>query len=383
MTRSTVYLDNGATTQTDPRVAEAMARYLVEFYGNPSSSHALGAASKSAVDTARRVIADSVGANPNKVYFTSGGTEADTLGIRGAVPDRPGNVVMTNIEHPAVLNQRDYLESRGHEVRIVDVGADGVVAASDVLAATDRDTHVVAVMAANNEIGTLQPVAEIGRALRDGGGRARLFVDGVQAYTKFPFDLESMGIDLLAISAHKIHGPPGVGALIQGSRGRVLPQLAGGGQEAGVRPGTENVPGIVGFGVAVSVALDNEVRDGKTMAGLRDRLIAEALRLDPAAQVNGHRTERLCNNASIAFSNMRGSTLLGLLEEEGVYASAGSACHAGNTKQSAVLSAIGVPESTGTIRFTLSRYTTEEEVERACVSLGLALARARTFLGGA
>ena len=363
---SPIYLDNGATTQTDPAVVDAMLPYFTDSFGNASSLHRLGVRSRRALDEARETLAAAIGANSREICFTSGGTESDTLAIRGVADAARGrHMVMLTTEHPAVLAQRTWLEARGFEVSTLDVDSAGRVNVSDVLDATREDTVLVSVMHANNEIGTLQDIDTLGPALKAHRPGALFFVDAVQSFTKAPLHVGRARIDLLSLSSHKIHGPKGVGALYVRDGVRLGSQLAGGGQEFGTRPGTENIPGIVGFAEAARIAHANGAEDQERMRTLRDHLIARCEETLGPVQLNGCREARRCNNANLNFPGARAEILLHMLEAKGLLVSSGAACHAGARKMSHVLQAIGLQRDEGTLRITLCRHTTAAEIDRA------------------
>lgn len=371
-----IYLDNAATAPMDPRVIEAMARAMRDLTGNPSSLHGPGARARAAINEARAILAGLVGCAPAELVFTSGGTEADALAIRGGAEAARGrHVVLSDIEHAAVLANREWLERRGFEVTLVPPDSSGLIHPDAVHAALRPDTALVAVMHANNELGTIQPVAAIGARIERECPRALYLIDAVQSFLKEPLALDEARADLVALSAHKIHGPKGVGALYVRRGRRVLPQLAGGAQEAGLRAGTENVGGVIGFAVAAGLARPRE--EVPRMTALRDRLIAGALQACSDAHVNGDGAPRLCSHASLRFPGARSQTLLHLLESEGVVASAGSACHASARAPSHVLVAIGLSGDQGTVRFTLSRDTTEPDIDHTIEALRRVVPRAR------
>ncbi len=382
-----VYLDNGATTPPDPRVVDAMEPFFREDFGNPSSAHALGAAAARAVRAARERLAEIVGAEPDEIVFTSGGTEADNLAIRGAAlaaSPRRRHALLSALEHPAVRDNKSYLESQGFTVELVPCSKEGI---TDLHALEElvrpMETSLVAVMHANNEVGTIQDVARIADYLTGACPEAIFHVDAVQSFTRLPVRLRRLGATTIAIAAHKIHGPKGIGALIVKRGAKVRPILAGGGQERGMRPGTENVAGIVGFGLAAHFAHETLEQDVARTAALRDRLLAGIHEHVDDVRLNGHRERRLCNNLHISFQGVRSETLLHMLEESLVYVSAGSACHAGSHGPSAVLKAMGWTEHEaaewGTIRFTLSRMTTEEEIDRCIEVLKSVVPAARSL----
>lgn len=379
---SSIYLDNGATTRTSPRVVEAMVPYFLTHYGNPSSGHPLGKRSHRALEEARKIVLSTVGAPSGHVIFTSGGTEANALGLRSALRGRKGNVVVGSLEHSSLLKHRVWAEAKGHEWRVVPVGKDGRVIPKDLMKVVDRDTRIVVLMLANNEIGTLQPIAEVGAMLSRFEGKPRFHVDAVQGFTKTRLDMIGMHIDTVSLSAHKIHGPPGVGALVCAGTGAIVPLFEGGGQENGHRPGTENVPGVVGFAEAIREVMEAGEEPLKKMAQLRDHLISEILERIPDSSLNGHARERLCNNANLAFEGVAARAVLPLLESRGVYASAGSACHAGKKEQSEVLKALGVPLTSGALRFTLSRDTTLSDVDFCVEVLAWAIGEAKNHQVG-
>ena len=369
-----IYLDNGATTPMEPRAVEAMLPHLREHFGNASSLHRLGATSAAALRESRGFFADALGVDPKEIIFTGGGTEADNLGIRGAAlaaPPRRRHALLFALEHPAVRNQTEFLEGLGFTVETIGCDSSGVCDVAEVeRLLRPAETALVAVMHANNEIGTLQPIAEIGELLEDVCPAAAFHVDAVQSFTKAPVHPRSMGATTVALAGHKLHGPKGVGLLYvrQGGsrRARLRPLLAGGGQERRLRPGTENVASIVGFATAARIALESTAADGRRMRELRDTLIDAAIERIDRVQLNGSRDHRLCNNVNLNVLNAKAEIMLHALEERGIFVSSGSACHAGQTGPSHVLQAIGrTATDTGSLRITLSRLTTAEDV-RAC-----------------
>jgi len=371
----TAYLDNAASTQPLPEVIEAVARALREHFANPSSLHAPGTAAARALDTAREQVASLVHAQPEEVIFTGGGTEANALGLVGAArAARSRHLVVSAIEHAAVLDSARRLAEEGWQVDEVTPGPDGRVTAETVLAAVRPETAVVAVMLVNNEIGTVQPVADIARGLRALGRKLHFHVDAVQAAGLWPVDVRTAGADSLAISAHKLHGPKGAGALWLRARKRLVPLHGGGGQERGLRSGTENLPACIGFGVAAAAA-GQDGSAARRVAGLRDRLealvfakLASARRAVPAD------TPRAPHIASILLPDVPAEPVLHALEAHGVYASEGAACGARAHEQSRVLGALGIPPTTGALRFSLSRLTTAEEIEHSAVALAESVA---------
>ncbi len=362
-----IYLDYASTTPLDPRVLEAMLPYFSERFGNASSLHTLGQEARAAVDEARRILAQALGAQPSEVVFTSGATESDNwaiLGVAWANEGRGRHLITSAVEHHAVLEPCRFLEAHGWEVTYLPVDRYGRVDPDDVRRALRDDTVLVSVMHANNEIGTLQPVAEIARICRERG--VLVHTDATQSFGALPLHVDALGVDLLSASAHKRYGPKGVGLLYVRKGTRILPLLRGGSQERGRRAGTENVPGIVGFGRAIAIALAEREQEQTRIQQLRDRLIEGLLRIEGAC-LNGHPTDRLPNNVNVSFAGTDSETLLLNLDLAGIAASSGSACTAGSLEPSHVLRAIGLAEelARGTVRFTLGRWTTEEEVEEA------------------
>ena len=361
-----VYADNAATTAVSPTVLRAMEPFYTETYGNPSSLYSAGQRAKKALEEARAAIAGRLNAEPNEIFFTSGGSEADNWAIKGAArllaKKGKRHIVTTKFEHHAVLHTCAALEKEGFEVTYLEVHRDGVVRPEEVEAAIREDTALVSVMYANNEIGTLQPIAEIGAICRRRG--VLFHTDAVQAAGNVPIDVKAQSVDMLSISAHKFHGPKGVG-LLYCRRGIALPNLIdGGAQERGRRAGTENVAGIVGMSAALSEACDTMAERGERLTKMRDRLIREALRIE-RSRLNGDPVRRLPGNVSLCFEGIEGESLLLLLEFAGVCASSGSACTSGSLDPSHVLLAIGLPHEVahGSLRLSLSDGNTEEDVD--------------------
>ena len=358
-----IYLDAHATTLVDPRVLDAMLPFLRDQVGNASSvDHAAGRRVRDAVEGARRQVAAVIGASHKDIVFTSGATEADNLAIKGV---GSGHVVTIATEHRAVLDTCRRLEARGSRVTVLPVGADGLIDPAALDAALEPATILVSVMAANNEIGVLQPLAAIGRLTR---ARGILFhTDAAQAFGRIPLDVDAMGIDLLSISGHKIHGPQGVGALYVRTRQptvRLTALFDGGGHERGLRPGTLNAPGIVGLGAASALAAAEMASETARLAALRDRLLDGLRATIDGVHVNGSLTHRLPHNLNVSIDGTD-ETLASRLD--GLAVSAGSACASGSIEPSYVLRAIGVPagRAHGTLRFGLSRFTTADEIDRA------------------
>jgi len=363
----TIYADNAATTQVSERVLQQMLPWLSRHYGNPSSIYGIGRESRGAVEDARAQLAQALGAEPSEIYFTACGTEADNWAIKGVAhalaPKGKKHIVTSAIEHHAVLHTCKALEKEGFTVTYLPVDRYGMVSVAGVEKAITRDTALVSVMFANNEIGTIQPVAEIGAACRRHG--VPFHTDAVQAVGHLPIDVKNMNIDLLSLSAHKFHGPKGVGALYV-RKGTTFPVtfMEGGGQERGRRAGTENVAGIVGMGAAITEALENLADKTARVTAMRDRLISELTKL-PKSRLNGHPTQRLPGNCNISFEGVEGESLLLLLDNRDICASSGSACTSGSLDPSHVLLAIGLPHEIahGSLRLSLGDMNTPDEVE--------------------
>src|SRR5881409_3559406 len=376
-----VYLDHAATTPVDPEVAEAMARALRETHGNPSSIYAEGRAARAAVDRARDEVAAAISAEPSEIVFTSGGTEADNLALRGALKarrDERDGLVTTAIEHHAVIDTARDLEQHAH-VRVDVVGVDryGIVDPEAIRDAIDERTSLVSVMHANNEIGTIEPITEIGAICRE--ANVTFHSDAVQTVGALRVDVREIPVDLLSINAHKFYGPKGVGGLYVRRGTRLATMQTGGGQEKGRRTGTENVAGIVGLGVALRVAAERRATESPRQARLRDRLIDGVLACVPDAILTGHRTERLPNNASFCFPGTQGESLIVALDLAGFAASSGSACTSGDTEPSHVLLALGLERhvAQGSLRLTVGRATTDADVDALLAALPPIVARLR------
>lgn len=362
---SVIYLDNNATTRIDPEVLEAMLPYLQEYYGNPSSMHTFGGQVGKAVKTARSQVAALLGADDSEIVFTSCGTEGNNTAIRAALAAQPDkkHIITTQVEHPAVLNVCKQLEKQGYTVTYLSVDSRGQLDLMELEAALTGNTALVSTMYANNETGTIFPIEQIGLRVKEAG--ALFHVDAVQVAGKVPLDMKTSTVDLLTISGHKLHAPKGIGALYVRRGTRFRPLLVGGHQERGRRAGTENVPGIVSLGKAAEVALAN-LKDVKREKQLRDRLEKGLLAAISDTQVNGHPTQRLPNTTNIGFKYIEGEAILLSLDKYGICASSGSACTSGSLEPSHVLRAMGLPYTIlhGSIRFSLSRFTTEAEIDR-------------------
>ena len=372
---SFVYMDSSSTTRPDPRVAEAVARVLTEEFGNPSSLHRLGVRAEEIIREARRSAAALIGAGEDEVFFTSGGTEANNWAIMGTALSRgPGcHIVSTAVEHPSVIAPLERLKENGYRVTLVGVDGDGRVDPAEVIAAVKPDTALVSVMLVQNEIGTVEPVKEIGKALSGlGGKRPRFHVDAVQGFARLRIDIKEWGVDLLTVSAHKIHGPKGAGALYVRRGLRIAPLIYGGGQELGMRSGTENVPGIAGFGEACRLWANDMDDVMARLYPLREMLIAGVRDASPGAVLHGPEDEGVAPYiVHFSFPGFRGESILHALEERGVYVSTGSACSSHKAKPSPVVLALGAGEreALGSIRFSMSRYTTGDDVRLAVAAL--------------
>lgn len=360
-----VYLDHAATTPTDPKVVEAIKPYYSEIYGNPSSIHSFGSQARSAVEEAREKVASFIGAKPEEIVFTSGGTESDNFALEGiafANETKGNHIIVSAIEHHAVTECAEFLVKRGFKLTYMPVDKYGIVNPEDVNNALTDKTILVSVMHANNEIGTIEPIAEIAKITKEKG--IYFHTDAVQTAGHLPINVNELGIDLLSISGHKFYGPKGVGALYIRKGTRIIPFLHGGGQEKNRRASTENVPGIVGIAAACDIAKSEMAQDSAKEALLRDKLIKGILDKIPDAILNGHPTQRLPNNVNVSFKYVEGESILLNLDMMGIAASSGSACTSGSLDPSHVLLAIGLPhENThGSLRFTLGRQTTEADI---------------------
>lgn len=377
-----IYLDNAATTRVREEVLQEMMPYFRDNYANPSAIYTFAGEAKKAVGKARKQAAALIGAKPNEIYFTAGGSESDNWAIRAvaeALADRGRHIVTSKIEHHAVLHTCEYLEKQGYEVTYLDVDSDGKVLPETLQRAIRPDTVLISVMAANNEIGTIEPLARIGEIAHE---RGILFhTDAVQAYGHIPLDVEKMHIDLLSASGHKLNGPKGAGILYCRENVRIRPLIHGGAQERGRRAGTLNVPGIVGFGKAAELSAETMQERAARETALRDYLIDRVLAEIPYTRLNGHRGERLSNNASFCFRFIEGESLLILLDQKGICGSSGSACTSGALDPSHVLLAIGLPHETahGSLRLTLSEETTEEELSYVVETLKEIVERLRNM----
>ena len=362
----TLYFDNNATTPVAPEVLDEMLPYLRDYYGNPSSMHTFGGQLHRKVEEARARVAQLIGAEPDEIIFTSCGTESDNTAIMSAVESLPGrrHIITTRVEHPAVLNFCKHLARKGYRVTFLPVNNYGQLSVDALLKAADEDTAVVSIMYANNETGNIFPIMQIGELLRE--KRILFHTDAVQAVGKIPIDVKKLPVDMLSLSGHKLHAPKGIGALYVRKGTRFYPYIIGGHQERGRRAGTENVASIIALGKACELAmkaLDDEV---PYLTRLRDKLETALLQSCPDALVNGDAGSRLPNTTNISFEYVEGEAILLRLNEYGICASSGSACTSGSLEPSHVLRAMGVPFTAihGSIRFSLSRYNTEAEVDK-------------------
>lgn len=377
-----IYLDNAATTKTAPEVVEEMLPYFTERYGNPSTIYAQGSAAKKAVNKARRIIADSIGAKMEEIYFTAGGSESDNWALKAAAEaaaSKGRHIVTTKIEHHAILHTCEFLETRGFEITYLDVDKAGRVSPDSVRAAIRPDTILISIMFANNEIGTIEPIEEIGAIAKEKG--ILFHTDAVQAFGQIPVDVDSLHIDMLSASAHKLNGPKGIGFLYIRTGVKIRSFIHGGAQERSRRAGTENVPGIVGFGAAAQRAMTRMEKKAEKETALRNYLIERFEKEVPYCFLNGHRTERLPNNANLSFRFIEGESLLIMLDMKGICASSGSACTSGSLDPSHVLLAIGLKheDAHGSLRITLSEENTMEEMDIVVEAVKEIVARLRAM----
>ncbi len=377
-----IYFDHAATTPVDPRVLEKMLPYFTDNFGNPNSQHAFGRRAVTAVDEARDTVAKCIGAKPSEIYFTSGGTESDNWAMRGAahaLANRGKHLIISAVEHPAMLSAAKELQREGFEVTLAPVDGYGVVDLAKLEEAIRPDTVVIGVMAANNEVGTLQPVKEIA-ALAKARGIA-FFTDAVQAAGTLEVNVKELGADMLSLSGHKFYGPKGVGVLYVRSGLKLARLVAGGHQERGMRGGTTNVPGIVGLAEALRLSQEHLHENAAYVAGLRDRFVARVQKEIPFVKYNGHPENRLPGNANFSFRYIEGESLLFSLDLAGIAVSSGSACSSGSLEPSHVLLAMGVPEGLahGSIRFSFGRENTAGEVDYAVDRLKEIVVRLRAL----
>ena len=366
-----IYLDNAATTRVDDDVLKTMLPYFTEKFGNASSTHFKGQEAKNALEDSRKIIAKSIGAKSQEIYFTSGGTEANNLAIKGLYFWNKENntgkdhIITTRIEHDCVLNTCKWLEKTGAKVTYLDVDAEGFIDLNELKNAITEKTIVVSIIHGNNEVGTIQDLEEIGKICKEKG--TLFHTDACQSYTKVPIDVNKQNLTLVTLNSHKIHGPKGVGALYIRENTPIIPLFHGGGHERKIRSGTENVSGIVGFAKAVDISNKKNV---EKMIKLRDKLINGLLNISNV-KLNGPKEKRLCNNINVSFNNIEGESLGGYLENLGICTSTGSACASHSLESSHVLKAIGLTplQANSTLRLSISKYTTEEEIDYVLSSL--------------
>ena len=380
--KKTIYLDNAATTKTRPEVVEAMLPYFTEFYGNPSSIYSFSDEPKKAVAAGRMAIAKSIGAKTNELYFTGGGSESDNWALKAtaeAYKSKGNHIITSKIEHHAILHTCEWLENHGFEVSYIDVDENGVLKLDELKKAIRPTTILISVMFANNEIGTIQPIKEIGEIAKEHG--ILFHTDAVQAYGHVPINVDDLHIDMMSASGHKINGPKGIGFLYIRTGVKIRSFIHGGAQERKRRAGTENVPGIVGFGKAAEIAAANMEERIKYESELRDYLMDRVMAEIPYARINGSRENRLPNNANFSFQFIEGESMLIMLDDKGICGSSGSACTSGSLDPSHVLLAIGLPHEIahGSLRLTLSEETTKEDIDYTVDSLKAIVARLRSM----
>ena len=361
-----IYMDNAATTKTYPEVVEAMIPFFSEHYGNASSLYQLGAASKKAMNDARHIIAESIGAQDKEIYFTAGGTEGDNWALLATTEfykDKGRHIITSAIEHHAILHTCEHLAKQGYEITYLPVDENGLVSPDDLRDAIREDTVLVSIMLANNEIGTIEPIKELAAVAHEKG--VLFHTDAVQAYCHIPIDVNDLGVDMLSASGHKYHGPKGVGFFYIKNGVKIRSLIHGGAQERKRRAGTENIPGIVGMGKAAQMGLASLERRMENETKLRDHMIERVLAEIPFAKLNGHREIRLPNNANFSFRFIEGESMLIMLDMRGICGSSGSACASGSLDPSHVLMAIGLPHEIahGSLRLSISEETTMEEVD--------------------
>ncbi len=376
-----IYLDNAATTAVRSEVLDAMLPYYGEKFGNPSGIYELATESKDAITSARKNIARTIGAGIEEIYFTSGGTEADNWALRNVAEnykDKGRHIITTKIEHHAILHTCEYLEKKGYEITYINVDEYGIIRMEELKQAIRADTILISVMFANNEMGAIQPIGEIGQIARQNG--IIFHTDAVQAYCHMPIDVKALNVDLLSVSGHKIHGPKGVGFLYVRNGVLLSPMIFGGAQENKKRAGTENVPGIVGLSVAAMLGMKDLSEKAAKTRRMRDYLIERIMREIPFVKLNGHRSRRLPGNINFSFGYVDGASLLVLLDAEGICASGGSACSTGSSEPSHVLKAMGLPDNMayGALRLTLDENTTRDEVDAAVFTIKKCVAELRS-----
>ena len=380
--KKTIYLDNAATTKTRPEVVEAMLPYFTEFYGNPSSIYSFSDEPKKAVANGREIIAKSIGAKTNELYFTGGGSESDNWALKAtaeAYMSKGNHIITSKIEHHAILHTCEWLEKHGFEITYIDVDENGFLKLDELKKAIRPTTILISVMFANNEIGTIQPIKEIGQIAKEHG--ILFHTDAVQAYGHVPINVDELNIDMMSASGHKINGPKGIGFLYIRTGVKIRSFIHGGAQERKRRAGTENVTGIVGFGKAAEIAAANMAERSKYESELRDYLMDRVMAEIPYARINGSRENRLPNNANFSFQFIEGESMLIMLDDKGICGSSGSACTSGSLDPSHVLLAIGLPHEIahGSLRLTLSEETTKEDIDYTVDNLKAIVARLRSM----
>ncbi|HOI71484.1 MAG TPA: cysteine desulfurase NifS [Methanobacterium sp.] len=361
-----MYLDHSATSPVDPKVFKAMEPYFVDSFGNASTLYSLGREARKVMEENRKMVASLIGANPDEIIFTSGGTESDNIAIKGTayrLKDKGNHIITSNIEHPAVDETCKYLEKKGFNVTYLSAGEDGIVSVSDLQDAITDETILITIMHANNEIGTIQPINEIGEIARE--HKIIFHTDAVQSVGKIPVDVNQLNVDMLSLSAHKLYGPKGIGALYVKRGVRLEPILHGGGHEKGIRPGTENVAGIVGLGKACQIAKENLEETEQYVTSIRDEIIEKVLSEVEQSYLNGHSTKRLPNNINFRFKSIEGESLVLHLDAKGIASSTGSACSSKKLEPSHVLLALGLEEvdAHGSLRLTLGKENKKEEID--------------------
>lgn len=377
-----IYMDNAATTQVYPEVLNEMLPYFTEHYGNPSAIYSFAGEAKRGVDHAREIVAKAIGAKTEEIYFTGGGSESDNWALKAtaeAYANKGKHIITTAIEHHAILHSAQWLEKHGYEVTYVGVDEDGKVKLDELEAAIRPDTILISVMAANNEIGTIQPLKEIGAIAKKHG--VLFHTDAVQAFAHIPIDVDEMNIDMLSASGHKINAPKGIGIMYIRKGVKIRSFIHGGAQERQRRAGTHNVPGIVGIGKATEISIANMEKNNEYEIKLRDHLIERVLNEIPYSRLNGHRTDRLPNNANFCFRFIEGESMLILLDQAGICGSSGSACTSGSLDPSHVLLAIGLPHEIahGSLRLTISEKTTMEDIDYTVDTLKKIIERLRSM----
>lgn len=377
-----IYLDNAATTRTDERVVEAMLPYFTENYGNPSSVYEIGIKSKAAITAAREEIAKVIHARKEDIYFTAGGSESDNWALKAtyeALKDKGNHIITSKVEHHAILHTCRYLEQLGAEVTYLDVDEFGMVDPKELKAAIRPETILISIMFANNEIGTIEPIEELAKIAKE--HKILFHTDAVQAFGHIPIDVEAMGIDMLSASGHKLNGPKGIGFLYIKKGVKIRSFIHGGAQERKRRAGTENVPAIVGFGMAAKLADESMQERAKRESQLRDYMIERILKEVPNSRLNGHADKRLPNNVNVGFEFIEGESLLIMLDMEGIAASSGSACTSGSLDPSHVLLAIGLPheKAHGSLRMTLGADTSKEDIDFVVDKISAIVGRLRSM----